>query len=293
MSYEILGQNLHETADRAKQYFSHQYGAKNFLCEQALESNLPLKPTWQASLKAGYLLCIEVRETPFSPSLYAFVNICATHGMPVRLWVAVPKGAAPPTFNAELRQARDMGVGVVEIADDGEAHEFHRPVPLSLFALKKTNLSSVPKGQREDVKAAESTFLDGSPDQGCQAICQALEDLTRRFAEHSHDQGWWRYPKGAKPLTSKFFQKDGWAMVLELMEARLDVKKVQSKCKVFTKQSIVKARGHTEWRNAVSHKPKNLKQLMMRDAQLRTMFEATRDLLIEWYYIAKPFRLVK
>lgn len=293
MSYSILGQNLHETADRAKQYFSQHYGATNFACEQALDNDLPLKPTWLATLKAGYRLCIEVRETPFSNSLYEFVTKCATRGMPVRLWVAVPRSAAAPTFNTELKQARDAGVGVVQIAEDGVAHEFHRPVPLSLFALKKTDLKKVPKGQREDVKTAESTFLDGTPDQGCQAICQKLEELTRQFAEYTHGQGWWRQPAGTKPLQPKFFQTGAWAKVLELMEERLEAKRIQSKCNTFTKQIIVRARGHTDWRNEVSHKPVNFRQLKIRDAKLRTMFEVTRDLLIEWYGIARPFRLVK
>jgi hypothetical protein len=292
MSYSYLGQNLHETADRAKQYFIKEYGARNFECEEAVD-DLPLKPTWQATSKAGYLLCIEVRETPFSNSLYEFVAKCAARGIPVRLWVAIPEIAAGPTFNAELKQARDFGVGVVQLPDTGAAHEFHRPVSLSLFALKKTDLSAVPKAKREEVKSAESTFLDGTPDQGCQAICQALEKLTREFSEHTYNQGWWRQPKGSKLLKPKFFQNDSWAIVLQLMEERLDIKKVQLKCDIFTKQAIVKARAHTDWRNAVSHKPKTIKQLKERDARLRTMFETTRDILIEWYVIAKPLKLIR
>jgi len=87
--------------------------------------------------------------------------------------------------------------------------------------------------------------------------------------------------------------KDPWARVLEQLETRLEIPKVQTKSASFTKHAIVKVRGHTDWRNSVSHKPKNLVELQRRDAKLRTMFEATRDLLIEWYVIARPLRLVK
>src|SRR5579864_2329023 len=105
MSYSFLGQNLHETADRAKKHFADTYGAKKFKCEVEIDPHLPLKPTWQATLSGGYILCIEVRETPFSPSLYEFVTRCSQQGRAIRLWVAVPQGQAAPTFGAELRQA--------------------------------------------------------------------------------------------------------------------------------------------------------------------------------------------
>jgi|GEM_PF-3455050 len=292
MTYSLLGQNLYETADLAKKYFSQKYGAKNFKCESAI-NDLPLKPTWQATASKLYCLCIEVRDKPFSGSLYEFVTKCATKGIPVRLWVAMPQKKAGPNFNAELKQARETGIGVVQIAEDGTAHEFHRPVDLSLFALKKTDLKLVPANQREYVKSAEDTFLDGSPDAGCQEICQALEQITRKFAEETHRLGWWRHPPGGKALTTKFFQVDSWAKMLQTMEERLETAKAKSKCPSFTMQLVIRARGHTQWRNDVSHKPKTFKQLQSRDAKLRSMFEVTRDLLVDWYPIGRSFNLLK
>ncbi|WP_129778918.1 hypothetical protein [Peristeroidobacter soli] len=293
MTYIILGQSLHDVADRAKSYFAQHYGAKGFKCETSIDDGLPLKPTWLATLSTGYYVGIEVRETPFSNSLYEFVSKSATRALPIQLWVAVPPTAAAPTFNAELKQARECGIGVAQINDDGSVHEFHRPVPLSLFGLKKTTLESVPKNRREEVKNAESTFLDGSPGQGCQAISQSLEELTRIFAEHTYSKGLWKHPAGTPALKARFFHTDSWATMLETMEVRIDVGKIKAKVPTFSKQSIVKARGHTDWRNAVSHQPTNFKQRKERDAKLRTMFESTRDLLIEWYEIAKPFKLIK
>jgi len=292
MSYSFLGQNLHETADQAKAYFEQQYGATYFRCEQELSDDLPLKPTWQAILPGKYCLCIEVRESPFSQTLSAFVGGCAQKGLPVKLWVVMPKISAAPTFNSELRQAREFGVGVLQVAEEGDPHEFSHPVPLSLFGLKKTDLTSVPKSRRDEVKTAESTFLDGSPGQGCQAICQALEDITRKFAKYTHDAGCWKHPAGARVLHSEFFETRPWANVLATMESQIDIAKIRTKSASFTPQAIVKARGHTDWRNAVSHKPKTYRELISRDAKLRTMFESTRDLLLEWYGIAKPLRLL-
>ena len=70
MTYLLLGHTLHETADRAKKYFAREYGATHFLCEQVVEADLPLRPTWQATMQAGDRLCVEVRESPFSQTLY-------------------------------------------------------------------------------------------------------------------------------------------------------------------------------------------------------------------------------
>lgn len=291
MSYTMLGQNLHETADRAKKYFAHTYGAAHFECEKALDKDLPLKPTWQASMNAGYRLCIEVRESPFSNSLYQFVMECAKREMPIRLWVAVPHGNVIPTFNAELRQARELGVGVVQIADDETGNEFHKPVPLSLFGLKRTDLKLVPKSRRELLKNAEDLFLGGSPDKGCQEICQGLEHITRQFAEFTYGAGLWKAPAGAKVLQPRFFRVDPWASMLEAMDSRIDEGKTKAKCDAFKKSKVAGARLYTDWRNAVSHKPKSLAELKKRDAKLRTMFEATRDLLMEWYEIVKPLKL--
>jgi hypothetical protein len=293
MTYAILGQNLYETADGARKFFSQMYGATHFSCEQVVEGDLPLKPTWQAKLATGYRLCVEVLEKPFTNSLYAFVTQCVARGLPVKLWVAVPKAAAGPSFNGELKAARDAGIGVVQISDPDTPHEFHRPVPLSLFGLKKTDFKRVPRGCRENLRVAENAFLDGSPSQGCQTVCQELEDVTRKVAEYTHSAGWWKQGAKGKGYRPRFFRTDSWAVMLEQWEQHADVGKIRQKCGSFSKQLIVRTRAHTEWRNAVSHKPRNLQQLKIRDARLRTMFESTRDLLVEWYDIAKPLKIVK
>ncbi|BBO30728.1 hypothetical protein [Lacipirellula parvula] len=293
MTYVLLGQDLHETADGAKKYFSQNYGATQFKCEQSVRENLPLKPTWQAKLKHGYTLCVNVQPSPFSHTLHEFVNSCAANGLAIKLWVAVSHGGAKDSFSAELRKAHENGIGVLQFGPDGTAHEHNRAVPLSLFALRKTVLKDVPTVCRELVKDAEATFLDGAPDKGCQAICQELERVTRAFAETTYNLGMWTAPKSSKTYSSKFFQTDPWAAMLEAMESRIDVTAVRGKCTGFSKQLIVQSRGYTDWRNKVSHAPKTLQQVQARDARLRTMYEATRDLLLEWYPVAKPFKVLK
>lgn len=292
MSYSILGQDLHETADKAKQYFASKYGANHFVCEAAVDAQLPMKPTWQAALSSGYKLCIEVRQTPFSQTLYGFVTECANKNMPIRLWVAVPKRNAAPEFNSELKRARDIGIGVVEVEENGTGHEFHKPVPLSLFGLRRTDMGAIPKSRRDEVKAAEDSFLGGAPEQGCQEICQILEQLTRKFGEYTYMNGYWKTPIGAKKHDIKFFAHGSWQQMLEELDARIDDKRVRVKYPTFSKAKIAGARAYTDWRNSMSHKPRTLEQRKARDSDLRTMYEATRNLVIDWYKIAKAYKLL-
>ncbi len=292
MSYSFLGEDLHEVADSAKEWFQTHYAATHFLCEQEVDKALPLKPTWQARMKTGYTLCLNVQPTPFSPTLHEFVTKCASKGLPIKLWVAVGSAASKESFGAELKQAHGIGIGVLQALPGEEPHEYHRPVPLSLFGLSRSDPKGVPAKRRETIKSAEDTFLGGSPDQGCQAICQELESITRVVAQHTYDKGWWRTPKGSAALKARFFTTDSWANLLREFETRVEVGKVRAKADAFDIHEVVRARAFTDWRNQVSHKPKSLEELKKRDKKLRTMFEATRDLLLDWYTIARPFGVI-
>ncbi len=292
MSYALLGHDLHDVADKAKKWFSDHYGAKGFKREEAL-FELPLRPTWQASLNGSYYLLINVQPTPFSPTLHAVVNQSAQQGLPIHAWVVVGPNPTQQGFASELRQALNAGVGVIQIVEKGEPHIYHRPVPLSLFGMVRTDHKAVPKARREVVLDAEQTFLGGSPAQGCQAISQELEHISRRFGSLACANGWLKGPKNGGSLSTKYFEKTPWAKVLGELENRANIGFIAKKCPGFTKQLIVRTRALTEWRNEVSHKPATLAQLKARDAKLRSMFEVTRQLVMDWYRITKPLGLAK
>lgn len=290
MTYTILGQDLHETADHAKRYFSTHHAASRFVCEQAVDPGLPLRPTWNAQLKNKYVLCVEVRDSPYSESLHQFVNLAVSRGLPIKLWVAVPQRPASATFSADLKTAKTTGVGVVSFSESGEAVELLGAVPLSLAALRRTDPTKIPRPIREEVMSAEKVFLNGNPGLGCQGICQLLEAGTRRFARKSYDSGWWK-KKGGKSHDLKFFEKDPWANVLRELEANLDVAAARKVCSKFDLHVVVRTRGFTDLRNTVSHKPSTAKQLLARDQRLRTMFESTRDILAEVCAMVAPIKL--
>ncbi|HMO05104.1 MAG TPA: hypothetical protein PKC67_13525 [Kiritimatiellia bacterium] len=290
MAYQYLGLDLHDTADKAQKYFKVNYGAKSFQCEQPIADDLALRPTWQAKLHDGYDLIVNVQSQPFSQTLHEFVNKCVQASRPVVLWVAVLRRTADTTFNQELRTARQMGAGVIDFPPNGDPHVFHLPVAFSLFALNRCDKKTVPTQFRQAITSAEETFLNGAPGQGCQSVCQELEDLSRRALLSLHSRGCflnnWNPGNGAA-----FFNTGDWGPMLQGCENRIDVNSIRRVCPDFNQDLIVRARGFRDWRNSVSHKPKTLKDLVKRDARLRTMFEATRDLLIDWANATKPLKL--
>lgn len=79
--------------------------------------------------------------------------------------------------------------------------------------------------------------------------------------------------------------------MLDKLDQEINQAKVSAKCSSFKRSLIAGARQCTDSRNSVSHKPKTLKQLQERDAKLRTQYESTRDLVIEWYKVARALKL--
>lgn len=293
MKYTLLVPTLHDTADRAKKWATDNYGATGFVCEKPSPQDLGLAPTWRARLRTGYDLYINVQFAPFIQTLSEVVSIGVSRSLPIKLWVAVNYESPKATFTEDLKRASDLGIGVVQFDENGNAREWNRAVALSLFTLRLTDLTRVPRVRKEALKNAEATFLSGSPPEGCQTICQELEDVTRAFAEYTYKSGYWRMPGGVKPHKDRFFRTGNWAPMLEALDTCIDEKSLRKKCPTFTKASVAAARGYAGWRNSLSHRPRNAEELKRRDAKLRTMFEATRDILLDWYGICAPVKLIK
>lgn len=290
MSFKLLAPHLHSTAVAAKKYFTKELGAKQFHDETIVDKDLPLTPTLTAHLSNGYFLCVEVNEKAYSNTLDTFVVECSMRCFPVKLYVVLPSAKGDLDFAANLRKAKDRGVGVVEISDEGES-VFAEAVSLSIFGLRKNQLNEFPKSKREGVRLAEQTFLNGNPVKGCQSLYEELEVVTRAFAARSKSEGWWRSPHQGETRPSTNFEKGPWAKVLKELETFIDLRSCRKKCPLMKDGLIAGALGVTDPRNLTSHKPTKIKDIIQRDKKLRTWFESTSDLLKSWYDATKPIKL--
>ena len=292
MRFSLLAQNLHPTAEAAREYFARNHGAKGFRSESAIDGdiNFCLKPTLLAKLNDGGILCIEVSERAYSNSLDTFVVECSARTFPVKLYVVIPSMKGDPEFSANLRKAKERGVGVIQLNEEGSFLATDA-VSLSLFGLHKLKLGEFPKDKREAVRQAEQTFLDGNPVKGCQQLFEELEAVTRAFAIRSKAEGWWRAPHVGEPPPKAKLAKGSWANVLRELDKFLDWKSCHKKCPLLKESLLSSVRGVTEPRNLTSHKPSAISDIVERDRKLRTWFENVGDLLKSWHATTKHLKL--
>jgi hypothetical protein len=232
-----------------------------------------------------------VSPRAFSNTLDTFVVECSTRGFPAKLYVVVPEAKGDPDFASNLKKAKSRGVGVIEVPEAGSPYVFSDAVPLSLFGLRRPDITKFPAKKREAVKVAEATFLNGNPVQGCQALYAEIEAVTRAFAERSKAEGWWRSPHSGEAGPSVDLKIGPWAIVLDELARFLDLKNCKKICPKMTPAMLAGARSLTDPRNLTSHKPQSVAAITDRDAKLRTWFEGAADLLRNWFEAVSPLKL--
>src|SRR5690349_17899237 len=82
-----------------------------------------------------------------------------------------------------------------------------------------------------------------------------------------------------KQVLNLDLERHAWAALMQSMGTHLDCK--GANCPDLTPALIARIHGVTPHRNDSSHKPKNAKELIKRDRELRTRFEAAVDLLAD------------
>ena len=284
ITYTILAPPLHAVADTAIEWFCSQWGLpKNSVrVEQPIDPEFNLRPTFSVPTPDSHTLCVEVSDSVYPNYLDAFVLSCRDRGMPVKLYVAVQKGAQESDYSQNLKAAKRAGVGILEVSDNA-CTVMQTALSLSLTGVRAVDVTSFPKKFRHKLVDAEQTFRNGSPAEACTIVYGELEDLFRRFAQKSVSKGWWANK-------SKFnIQKDSWAQIVTNLERCLD--RASCGCPALTPAFMARIHGVTPFRNDVGHKPAKAKLLIKRDKELRTRFESAVDLFHDFVDATKRHRL--
>jgi len=282
--YRILSPGLHETADATVEWFVNYWGIarRNFVVETSFDDDVDFRPTFVTELDDGHLLCVEVSENIYSKTLDSVVLACQHKGLPVKLVVAVPRGAKDPDFPIKLRIAKRNGVGILEV-DAKSGTMLQSPLSLSLVGVRPLQLSDFPPRYRQPLQHAHQVFRDGEPSKACSLVYDELEAGCRQLASKCAAKGIWKPPSGLK------LDVGPWAKLMSELDKGLDRK--DPLAKRISKALIARIIGVTPHRNDSGHKPKTLKTRMNRDQELRTRFEGGVDLLREFTEVAKPFRI--
>jgi hypothetical protein len=281
VTYRILPPHLQAHAEMAKKYFKSK-GVTKFAIEAAVSSDGTYRHTLTASTTDGHFICVEVSENAYFDTLDAMVLEYRNRKLPVKLYVAIPKGTTNSNLQKQLRQARRNGVGVLEV-DGRSAELIHEALSQSLADLRQIDLNSIPAKYRSNLSQAMDTFHNGNPVKGCAMIYDEIEDLSRKIATKTQKKGFW------KNIPKLKLDKDPWANVLEALMNELNYSACG--CPKLKKPLLARVLGVTGHRNQTGHKVKNRAELIKRDKELRTRFETAEDLLFDLVEASRPLKV--
>jgi hypothetical protein len=288
MKYTSLSESLHETADEAVAFFRKEWGIRSFNIETPIAPHIDYRPTLSATTTDKHVLCVEVSESAYPSALDRLVLGCMNHGLPAKVFVAIPRDARDSQYRENLRRAAESGIGLLETSG-ARGQIINGALSLSLTGCRPINKGQYPPKYRRALSDAERTFRGGDPVKGCAHIYDEIEDLSRRIAKRTLTRGCWTKNLDGGVPPKLHFQKDPWQNVVQAMQKHCDARK--SKCPKLIDTLWGRVLGLIPYRNAVDHKPRTLNELTDRDTRLRTRFESAADTLLELVDAASPLRV--
>lgn len=282
--YRALAPPLHDTANAAIAWFKKKWGLKKSAIEveASIDPDIGFRATFVARTDDFHILCVEVSETIYNNTLDSVVLDCREKGLPVKLFVAVPKNGSDANYAKKLKDAKRAGVGILEV-DHSSGAIVQQPLSLSLAGVRPIEPTDFPTKYRQSLQQAQQVFRDGDPNKACSLIYDELEAAFRRFATKCVAKGFWRNRHGLN------LQQDSWANIIRDLDSSLDRSHLTTR--TVTPALMARMIGITTHRNESGHKPNSLKDLRKRDQALRTRFEAGVDLLKEFIEATKAFRV--
>ena len=282
--YRILAPSLHDTADAAIGWFSQNWGLKksSIEVEAEINSDINFRPTFVARATDFHILCIEVSENIYTNTLDSVVLDCREKGLPVQLFVAVPKDVSDSQYSVKLKAAKRAGVGILEV-NQSSGTIVQQALSLSLAGVRPIQLPEFPARYRQSLQHAHQTFRDGEPAKACSLVYDELEHGCRTFAQKSSAKRLWTKPAGLNLTTAP------WANIMTGIDSTLV--RTNPAVRDVSRALVARIVGVTTHRNESGHKPRNLKELIKRDQALRTRFEGAVDLLKEFLEATKAFRI--
>lgn len=281
MAYRLLLPQLWPVADGVAAFLKREWGIHGLKAEVATHKEIPLVPTFRATMTDHHTLWVEVSDRPYPAHLDSIVSDCMQHGLPVRVVVAVSADRKGNQFHEDLVRARAKAVGVIAV-DGTDGDLLANPLSQSLTGVHPITRKDFPAKFRFQLSQAESTFKQGDPAKGCDALYAITEDVSRKAAEATFKKGYWR-PNSNAPR----FDKDPWDSVLKSLEKNLD----PVQYKDFGDNILHRLIGVTPYRNKVVHVPKSNAELRARDGMLRTRFEDAANILLELLNDVKPLKI--
>jgi hypothetical protein len=285
MNYRYLPEQLRPTADAVASFLRETRGLQHLRVEEEIDKNLPYRPTLHQLTQDKYFLCVDVLDSPFSPTLESVVSDCMQRSLPVKLFVAFPGGADMLDYKKNVDRARVKGVGVIEVTNLG-CDVKHEALALSLIGVRPIDKKLYPPKYRSSLTDAEMTFRNGNPSKGCSVVYDEIENLSRAIAKKTKAKNLWRAPRAGERPPRVRLDTGAWEKVMDALLDWLD----WGRCH-HLKHALQGVQAIIPHRNESGHKPSTVAKRTKRDTELKTRFEAAGDLLRDLIVAAKPLHL--
>lgn len=254
--YSVLSDHLHPIADTAKKLLEERFDKIKLVgFETSIDKSISWKPTilWKDSY--GFIAC-EVSDRPFGPILEIAHSQILKHGIPVRIFTAYPtdNDFRSSEITRDINFAKSNAIGIINVNDDDTGDIIRNALSVPLY-ISSVDFSTLVKKLKGDAKGAFDTYMGGDPTHGVQELGQIVENIIRNLATDAKKKG---------VLTGSVNpDKDPQSKIIEsLMNSNVIKNGVLGRC-----------RGYAEDRNAVSHKPRGVKQIQEQQKRLKENFQ--------------------
>jgi len=287
MIFSILSPEMRPTAEGARKYLIQRWGLRSdsVRVESPIGGVKNFVPAFHGVDSAHNIVCVEVSSRAYRNAWDSTILDCRESGLPIKIYVAMPKGAIDPEFQTHRALARERGVGLLEI-DVARPHlseVSYAALSQPLTGVRKMEVAGFPKKYRPIIGQAERMYRDGDPGKACSTLYDEIESLTRRLAFRAKEVGLW------KSVPSCNFQTTNWGPFLAIMKREL--KWGAPDLKPVSPDLWARVEGIVKYRNQSGHKPKNTKELVEIEKQLRTRFEMAGDILKDLVGASKGLKI--
>ena len=277
--FELLDNELFDTASLAKAKIAQRYALKKCEIEKSFSPHISFVPTLHWKTNTHLILC-EVSNRPFPITIKEVFADISVKGMPVKIFVAYPKNAMTDIkeYHNDILKAKEYGIGLLSIDDSKIATVEYPGISIPLH-LSKLDISKYIKIIRPSVEEAfESYMIDGKPDVGLQKLGQLIENIVLNIAKQAKKKG---------KFTNSAFNPPKFIAQSSLLDKMITEKVIDigilGNCKSFAKE-----------RNSVSHKPSTSKEVKTIEEKLKSNFLFGLKILEEIpnYAVKKWYKII-
>lgn len=267
MAYLSLQHDLQYIAEAAKLRLEQKYSIKITKFEVAFDNLIDYAPTFFGKTSSHYIVC-EVASRPFPVHLKSIYTDIQHQSLPVKFFIAYDATDLPSNdVLKDITMAKKFGIGLLNV--DGQSSITNivaEPVSIPLIIPESNlELTKINKKFSHKIEEAYSTYMNGNPRLGVQAIGQTVERLIRDVAIKKY--GTAPYISGPDPnLDSSSFGN----IVDEMISHS-----------ILNRAYLNRVRAFIDDRNSTSHITKSIKKQKDLEKKYKLLFETGLRILKE------------